>query len=150
MKSKLPSIILLLTVCAAGWFIGERLSPDALGLALGVIFGMMAAVPAALIAISTRRDPPPAQPPAQQPVIIIAAQSQPANQVIEHRHVHVHVGADGKPLLAPPATVQQEAQRLNGIPVQINQTWWNILNPHTREVLLEIHRQPNNRLEMKP
>ena len=40
----------MIFIAAAGWQIGEALSPDALALALGVIFGMMAGIPAALIA----------------------------------------------------------------------------------------------------
>lgn len=51
---KLVGISFLLFVCAAGWKIGEHMSTDALGLALGVIFGMMAGIPAALIALSAR------------------------------------------------------------------------------------------------
>ena len=39
----------------AGWQLGGMLSSDALGLALGVIFGMMAGIPAALIAMSADR-----------------------------------------------------------------------------------------------
>lgn len=51
---KLVGISFLLFVCVAGWKIGEHMSTDALGLALGVIFGMMAGIPAALIALSAR------------------------------------------------------------------------------------------------
>ena len=39
----------------AGWKLGGVMSSDALGLALGVIFGMMAGIPAALIAMSADR-----------------------------------------------------------------------------------------------
>lgn len=51
---KFIGISFLFFVCAAGWKIGEHMSTDALGLALGVIFGMMAGIPAALIALSVR------------------------------------------------------------------------------------------------
>lgn len=42
-------------IAFAGWQLGGMLSSDALGLALGVIFGMMAGIPAALIAMSADR-----------------------------------------------------------------------------------------------
>lgn len=48
-------LALLIFVAVAGWRIGELLSTDALGMALGVIFGMMAGIPAALIALSASR-----------------------------------------------------------------------------------------------
>ena len=48
-------LALLIFVAVAGWRIGEILSTDALGMALGVIFGMMAGIPAALIALSASR-----------------------------------------------------------------------------------------------
>ena len=46
----------LVLVSAAGWKVGEHMSTDALGMALGVIFGMMAGIPAALIALSASRN----------------------------------------------------------------------------------------------
>lgn len=52
---KFLGIALLIFVAVAGWRIGELLSTDALGMALGVIFGMMAGIPAALIALSASR-----------------------------------------------------------------------------------------------
>ena len=53
----------LIFICAAGWEIGGRLSTDAVGLALGVLFGAMAGVPAALIALAaSRRSETQAQP----------------------------------------------------------------------------------------
>ena len=51
---RLIGISFLLFVCAAGWHIGSVMSTDALGLALGIIFGMMAGIPAALIALAAR------------------------------------------------------------------------------------------------
>ena len=53
-------LALLIFVAVAGWRIGELLSTDALGMALGVIFGMMAGIPAALIALSASRMQQPA------------------------------------------------------------------------------------------
>ncbi len=52
---KFIAIALLIFVASAGWRLGELLSTDALGMALGVIFGMMAGIPAALIALTASR-----------------------------------------------------------------------------------------------
>lgn len=78
---------------------------------------------------STKNQPAP-QPPAL-----------PAKQIVEHRHVHVHVGAEGQPvnpqkLLAPPP-VQAKAQELHGIPVQVP-GGWNI--ERNGRVLLEMRK----------
>jgi len=54
MKSLLALVVLLL-VGAAGWRIGGQLSADALGMALGVLFGVMASIPTALIVLAARR-----------------------------------------------------------------------------------------------
>lgn len=97
-------IALLIFVAAAGWRIGELLSTDALGMALGVIFGMMAGIPAALIALSASRmqHPQPAREgqerynmlPASQamppypPVIIMAGSPQAQGMVSQQPQGH--------------------------------------------------------------
>lgn len=55
MIGKTIGIGVLLFVCFAGWWLGGVLSKDALSLALGVLFGTMAGIPAALIAMSAQR-----------------------------------------------------------------------------------------------
>ena len=62
----LPAAIFLIVVAIVGWKIGSVLSRDALSMALGVIFGMMAGIPAALIAVSLKRQVPAEQPSNQQ------------------------------------------------------------------------------------
>ena len=62
----LPAAIFLIVVAIVGWKIGSVLSRDALSMALGVIFGMMAGIPAALIAVSLKRQTPTEQPSNQQ------------------------------------------------------------------------------------
>ena len=71
---------------------------------------------------------------------------------VEHRHVHVHVGADGKAispkLLSPPTAVQQAADEAGGIPVQVV-GGWNVTD-HKGKVLIEMRKPPTNRqLEMR-
>ena len=62
----LPAAIFLIVVAIVGWKIGSVLSRDVLSMALGVIFGMMAGIPAALIAVSLKRQVPAEQPSNQQ------------------------------------------------------------------------------------
>ena len=56
MIKKLFALSILALATAAGCEIGSRFSTDALSLALGVMFGVMAAIPAALIAVAGNRD----------------------------------------------------------------------------------------------
>jgi hypothetical protein len=48
-------LALLVFVGTAGWRIGEALSPDALSMAVGVLFGVMAGVPTALLVMAGNR-----------------------------------------------------------------------------------------------
>jgi hypothetical protein len=95
---KLMILGFLIFVAVAGWRIAERLSPDALGMLLGVVFGILAGVPAALLVLasSRRRDEAPdasrttarmrglpygpdyAGLPQHAPVIILAGNGMPA------------------------------------------------------------------------
>ena len=45
----------LVFVATAGWRIGEALSPDALSMAVGILFGVLAGVPTALLVIAGSR-----------------------------------------------------------------------------------------------
>src|SRR4051812_12305501 len=49
------ALALLIFVGAAGWRIGGSLSPDALSMAVGVLFGVMASVPTALLVMAGNR-----------------------------------------------------------------------------------------------
>jgi hypothetical protein len=49
------SLALLIFVGTAGWRVGESLSPDALSMAVGVLFGVMAGVPTALLVMAGGR-----------------------------------------------------------------------------------------------
>ena len=63
---RFSGVIVLAAIAVVGWQIGGILSHDALSLMLGVIFGMMAGIPAALIAVSLKRQVPAEQPSNQQ------------------------------------------------------------------------------------
>ncbi|MEZ4711700.1 MAG: hypothetical protein R3A44_31200 [Caldilineaceae bacterium] len=46
---------ILIFVGVAGWRIGGQLSTDALGMAVGILFGVMAGIPTALILLASQR-----------------------------------------------------------------------------------------------
>lgn len=52
---KLLLLVLLVILGLFAWRIGERLSPDALGMGIGVLLGVMAGVPAALLLLASSR-----------------------------------------------------------------------------------------------
>lgn len=52
---KIYSIAFLFLVCIGGWKLGEHMSTGSLNLALGVIFGLMVSIPAALISMASPR-----------------------------------------------------------------------------------------------
>lgn len=52
---RFSGVIVLAAIAIVGWQIGGILSRDALSLMLGVIFGIMAGIPAALVALSSNR-----------------------------------------------------------------------------------------------
>lgn len=94
--------------------------------------------------LRTKQQPPP---PVQQAVTV----APPPKQIVEHRHVHVHVAADGQPInaqkLLAPSPVQAKAQELHGTPVPVP-GGWNI--ERNGKVLLEMRKPPANRMiEMK-
>jgi hypothetical protein len=57
MIGKIVGWSLLALIAFAGWQVGGALSTDALGMALGIIFGLMAGIPAALIAYAASNRP---------------------------------------------------------------------------------------------
>ena len=52
---RFSGVIVLAAIAIVGWQIGGILSRDALSMMLGVIFGIMAGIPAALVAVSSNR-----------------------------------------------------------------------------------------------
>lgn len=55
---KLLIVGALLFVGVAGWRIGGTLNSDAIGMAVGMLFGVMAGIPTALVVIAAGRDRP--------------------------------------------------------------------------------------------
>ena len=52
---KLVILLLIIFVGAAGWSIGSRLSSDALGMSVGILLGVLAGLPVALLVLAAGR-----------------------------------------------------------------------------------------------
>lgn len=84
---RLAVLVLLIFVGFAGWRAGGALSTDAMGMAVGVVFGVLASLPAALLILAaTRRvspqEAPNPRPPAhtghgQMPIIVVSPPAYP-------------------------------------------------------------------------
>ena len=78
---KLLGLACLVLVGTVGWRIGNQLSSDAISMALGVFFGVLAGIPAALLVLASDRRHQsrqathaygmPQQPPPSQPPVIV-------------------------------------------------------------------------------
>jgi hypothetical protein len=53
-------------VCVVGWKVADKLSTDALSMGIGVVFGVLAGVPTALMVLAASRRKEPAERPVQQ------------------------------------------------------------------------------------
>lgn len=89
MKNILVTFFLVVTAVLA-WRVGERLSDDAIAMGIGVVFGALAAIPAALLVLAGNRrsDRQQSAPPSQAqlpapPLIIIAGQASPRHHQVE-------------------------------------------------------------------
>ena len=77
---------ILVIVGVATWQIGAKLSADAIGMGVGVLFGVLAGIPTALLLLANQRRndaaranydaPPPPRYQQQPPVIVLAAPNQ--------------------------------------------------------------------------
>ena len=83
---KIALLLLVAFVAAAGWSIGSQLSSDALGMSVGILLGVLAGLPVALLVIAAGRrggrdeyDEPRyyEQPQAPAPMIMLVGGGQP-------------------------------------------------------------------------
>ena len=79
------ALVVLVFVGVSAWQIGSKLSADAIGMGVGVLFGVMAGIPTALLLLASNRrndaarvnyDAPPPRYQQQPPVIVFAAPHQ--------------------------------------------------------------------------
>lgn len=117
-------LCLFLFVGVAGWQIGQKLSSDAVSMAVGVLFGCMAGIPAALLVLVSQRSTSPAPPPASPPA--------PANPTL--------IVLAGAPRL--PSPVRAAAEAHGGVA-----EWdgamqrWTIVDPDSGRVLATQRKQ---------
>ncbi len=94
---KLVLLLLLIFVGFAGWRAGGILSPDALGMAVGILLGVFASLPVALLLLAaTRRAPQrefaPSTPnqsgqhSGQMPIVVVAPPAQPGYGQMTGQH----------------------------------------------------------------
>ena len=88
---RLIIVALLIFVGFAGWQAGGALSSDAMGMAVGIVFGVLASLPAALLILVANRRSAPQEPSAprssgqhqpqtghgQMPIVIVAPPAHP-------------------------------------------------------------------------
>ena len=76
------ALVVLVFVGVSAWQIGSKLSADAIGMGVGVMFGVMAGIPTALLLLASNRRnaaradydaPPPPRYQQQQPPVIVLA-----------------------------------------------------------------------------
>lgn len=103
-------IVIFLGVVA--WNVGEKLSADAISLAVGVMLGVFAGIPVALLVLAGQRttsshrgyDPPPPQPHA--PTVIVLGGGRPQARDLPHWRV---IG-DESPTYDPATYAEQEGR----------------------------------------
>lgn len=84
---------LIAFVCVVGWKVGDKLSADALSMGIGILFGVLAGVPTALMVLAaSRRAQPPERPvqqyqQPQQPMIVMMGGQQEWGQPSRHQYI---------------------------------------------------------------
>jgi hypothetical protein len=106
---------------ALAWLLGSRLSADALGMAVGLVFGVLACIPTALLVLATERRHGAAQreeyQPSQPAVVVIATAASPRPypetpaQITNNYYGPVQINAaPAQPAAWQPPTVQLAQQ----------------------------------------
>ena len=71
--SRIIVVVILVGVGVLGWKLGERLSSDSIAMALGLLFGVLAGLPTALLVLASDRrrcnEQPPQAPPSPRLVV---------------------------------------------------------------------------------
>ena len=99
-------LIVCILVGAAGWRIGGGLSPDALGMAVGILFGVMAGIPTALLMLAAQRRPDGHSEREQRPQRPRVEPVAPPQIVQNHYHYHA----------APGRSRQAEVEQRHALP----------------------------------
>lgn len=76
------AILVLIALAIMAWALGNALSSDAIGLALGVVFGVMASLPGAiLVLVAARRRQPERDPFYPPPRVVYEPPTPPSRQL---------------------------------------------------------------------
>jgi hypothetical protein len=104
------------------WFLASNLSSDALGMGVGVIFGVLSGIPTALLVMASGRrrsyddDGALDADRREQPLVIVLAapraQAQPQTPRVQETHYHYHAGQSGPPPVS--WTAQQRGELMHG------------------------------------
>lgn len=115
------------------WWLGTQLSSDAIGLALGLIFGIVGVLPGALLALSVGRRSSHVQPPAQQwppsPPVIVITGSAPTALPSSERALLADHWSQSQPQVQPWRDARPEGQRSNTDTAMFDRETHEILTP---------------------
>ena len=106
--------IMCVFVGVVGWRIGGELSPDALGMAVGMLFGVMAGIPTVLILLASQRRPDGHSSRSERPQHQIQQQTPAPPQVVNNYHNHLHL--HGAQPAAPGRSRQAEVMQRHSLP----------------------------------
>jgi len=117
----------LLFVGVVGWRIGDGLSADALGMAVGVLLGVLAMIPVTLVALAGRRDE-------------YVSYKRESHSTIVVRHIH-HTPRQ-PPVDVVPPTVALAAHKWGGEARWDDEgQYWLIVNPATGRIVARQRKQ---------
>ena len=120
-----------LFVCVVGWRLGDGLSADALGMAVGVLFGVTAGLPVALLIVAAgRRDERPPE---------YASYKRASHSTVITQNIYVAVQAPTN--IIPPGIVRA-AQKWGGVARWDDEgQYWLIVNPATGRIVARQRKQ---------
>lgn len=107
----MKQLAVVVGLCVFGllaWLLGSRLSSDALGMAVGLLFGILAGIPTALLVLASHRDRRPYDVDDYKaqfcdPTLDRLYPCQPqvtVNNYYDNRQLTVNTGAQGMPLIS--------------------------------------------------
>ena len=108
-------LIICVLVGGIGWSVGGRLSPDALGMAIGMLFGIMAGIPTVLILLAAQKNAGEREQERRPGRRLLTAEERrpPAvqtPQTVNNYNVHPHYHGEAQPA-QPPAPAQLPARK---------------------------------------
>ena len=126
----------VLFVGVVGWRLGDGLSADALGMAVGVLLGVLAMIPIALLALSGRRD----NVTVSLQVMAVRQRDKALRREVHNHHYHIHQSQQVVDIVPP--GVALAAQRWGGVARWDDEgQYWLIINPTTGRIVARQRKQ---------